>query len=125
MSRTPAPGVPTPITEDVTGVGRVPFHSDGEAQIYRDVRDLRKQVRGFGDRLGRVEVGVGEIRGGMTTLLAMQRTKAPSSDPVAKALLADKLDEGRVRRRWWLSAGKTVLKVIGGVLLVLLGRLLA
>lgn len=114
MSRTPAPGVPTPITEDVTGVGRVPFHSDGEAQIYRDVRDLRKQVRGFGDRLGRVETTAARTEGKVDTLLALQRTKAPSSDPVAKMLLTDKLDESKVRRQWWLKVG-------GGVLLAIVG----
>jgi hypothetical protein len=114
VSRTPPAGVPTHITEDVTGVGRVPFHSDGEAQIYRDVRDLRKSQRAAFERIGRIEVTSARTEGKVDTLLAMQRTKAPSEGGVAKALLADKLKSGAQWRGW-------ALKISAGVILALFG----
>jgi hypothetical protein len=114
VSRTPAPGVPKYVAEEVTGVGQVPFRSDGEAQIYRDVRDLRKSHRGLVDRVGGIEVTAARTEGKVDTLLALQRTKSPSSDPVTKALLADNLKRGAQWRGW-------LLKVSAGILIALAG----
>lgn len=116
MSRAPTQpsGVPHAVEEDVTGVGRVPFRSDGEAQIYRDVRDLRKSHRALVIEVSGIKTGQARTEGKVDTLIAMQsRSKSPSNG-VATALLADKLKTGAAWRGW-------VLRISAGIIIAAAG----
>jgi len=94
-----------------------------EPWLFRALRDIKCEITGVREKQSEHGEAIAEIRGEVKTLSSfVPRAKSPS-DGVTKALLADRLDESKVRRQWWLHVGKTALKVAGGVLLIVLGAL--
>lgn len=117
-------GIPHAVEEDVTGVGIVPFRSDGEAQIYRDVRDLRKSHRGLVAKVDGLAMGQARTEGMVSTLLQLQRTKSPSQEARAatKEVLADRVLAGeQLTKRFWHSIG---VKVAGVIMAAIAGGLM-
>ena len=110
----------------MTGVGKVPFRSDGEHQIYQDVRDLRKSHRALVTKVDGLATGQARTEGMVSTLLQLQRSKTPSQEgrTAAKEVLADQALAEKAERSKFIRAA--ALKILGGVFSgVVLGKVLS
>jgi hypothetical protein len=108
--KTPPAGVVTSTWhEQPTGVHSEPW-------LFRALKDLKSDIGKVDKRQAEQGEAIAEIRGKVDTLASfVPRPKSPSNG-VSQMLLADKLDEGKVRRRFWLKIG-------GGLLLAIFGWL--